>query len=102
MNVRVLVSEDGGENFYTMSERRKHSDNHSLTFKANDPNYMLIGTDGGIYESFDENSYTSFDWGSIQYTEISITSYVEINWGYVEYDEFGSDTWSDLDWGYIE
>ena len=26
-----------------------------LTFKANDPNYMLIGTDGGIYESFDDS-----------------------------------------------
>ena len=49
MNVRVLVSEDGGKNFYTMTERKKHSDNHSLTFKANDPNYMLIGTDAVSY-----------------------------------------------------
>ena len=48
MNVRVLVSENGGKDFYTMRERKKHSDNHSLTFKANDPNYMLIGTDGGV------------------------------------------------------
>tara|TARA_B100000427_G_scaffold198475_1_gene164911 strand:+ start:2576 stop:5884 length:3309 start_codon:yes stop_codon:yes gene_type:complete len=55
MSVRVLVSEDGGKNFYTMSESKKHSDNHSLTFKKNDPNYMLIGTDGGIYESFDDS-----------------------------------------------
>ena len=55
-----------------------------------------------IYDSFDENSYSTFDWGSIQYTEISIKSYVEINWGYVEFDEFGDDTWSDLNWGLIE
>ena len=55
MSVRVLVSEDGGKNFYTMSESKKHSDNHSLTFKQDDPNYMLIGTDGGIYESFDDS-----------------------------------------------
>ena len=60
MNVRVLVSDDGGKNFYTMSERQKHSDNHSLTFKANDPNYMLIGTDGGIYESFDDSASWKF------------------------------------------
>ena len=60
MNVRVLVSEDGGKNFYTMTERKKHSDNHSLTFKANDPNYMLIGTDGGIYESFDDSASWKF------------------------------------------
>jgi hypothetical protein len=55
MNVRVLVSDDGGKNFYQMKESQKHSDNHSLTFKQNDPNYMLIGTDGGIYESFDNS-----------------------------------------------
>jgi photosystem II stability/assembly factor-like uncharacterized protein len=54
MDVRVQISEDGGKTFYTMSESNKHSDNHSLTFKANDPNYLLVGTDGGIYESFDD------------------------------------------------
>lgn len=53
MDVRAKISEDGGKTFYTMNESNKHSDNHSLTFKTNDPNYLLIGTDGGIYESFD-------------------------------------------------
>ena len=33
MNVRVLVSDDGGDNFYQMKEINKHSDNHSLAFK---------------------------------------------------------------------
>ncbi len=60
MNVRVLVSDNGGKSFYTMTEKRKHSDNHSLTFKKNDPNYMLIGTDGGIYESFDSSKTWKF------------------------------------------
>ncbi|WP_242094907.1 WD40/YVTN/BNR-like repeat-containing protein [Aestuariivivens sediminicola] len=60
MNVRVLVSEDGGKTFYTMKEVDKHSDNHSLTFKPNDPNYLLIGTDGGIYESFDDSQTWKF------------------------------------------
>ena len=55
MNVRVLVSDDGGRNFSQMKESQKHSDNHSLTFKENDPNYLLMGTDGGIYESFDNS-----------------------------------------------
>lgn len=53
MDVRVQVSEDGGKTFNNMKEAEKHSDNHSLTFKLDDPNYLLIGTDGGIYESFD-------------------------------------------------
>ncbi len=55
MDVRVQVSDDGGKNFYTMNEGNKHSDNHSLTFRLNDPNYLLVGTDGGIYESFDDS-----------------------------------------------
>ena len=53
MDVRVQVSDNGGKTFYTMNESNKHSDNHSMTFKPNDPNYLLVGTDGGIYESFD-------------------------------------------------
>ena len=60
MNVRVLVSEDGGRTFNEMKESQKHSDNHSLTFKENDPNYLLIGTDGGIYESFDNTENWKF------------------------------------------
>ena len=60
MNVRALVSEDGGKTFNRMSEANKHSDNHSLTFKKNDPNYLLFGTDGGIYESFDDTKTWKF------------------------------------------
>lgn len=60
MDVRVQISEDGGKTFYTMNERNKHSDNHSLTFKSTDPNYLLIGTDGGIYESFDNTKTWKF------------------------------------------
>jgi len=54
MDVRVQVSDDGGKTFYRMNEGNKHSDNHSMTFKKNDPNYLLVGTDGGIYESYDD------------------------------------------------
>ncbi len=53
MNVRVLTSEDGGKTFVELKEEKKHSDNHAIAFKKNDPNYLMIGTDAGIYESFD-------------------------------------------------
>ena len=53
MDVRVQVSEDGGKNFRRMKESRKHSDNHAIVFRADDPDYLLIGTDAGIYESYD-------------------------------------------------
>ncbi len=60
MDVRVQVSDNGGKTFYTMNESNKHSDNHSLTFKPTDPNYLLVGTDGGIYESFDDTKTWKF------------------------------------------
>ncbi|WP_367388176.1 glycosyl hydrolase [Lewinella sp. LCG006] len=53
MDVRVQVSDDGGSNFRQLQEEHKHSDNHALAFRADDPDYLLMGTDGGLYESFD-------------------------------------------------
>ena len=53
MDVRAQVSEDGGKTFKRMPEKHKHSDNHAMAFRKDDPNYLLFGTDGGLYESFD-------------------------------------------------
>ncbi len=52
-DVRIQVSDDHGKTFRRLQEQSKHSDNHSLTFRKSDPDYLLVGTDGGIYESFD-------------------------------------------------
>lgn len=53
MDVRVQVSDNGGKTFRRLKEEHKHSDNHALAFRQDDPDYLLIGTDGGVYESFD-------------------------------------------------
>ena len=53
MNVRTIVSNDHGRTYQTISERNKHSDNHALAFRSDDPDYLLMGSDGGIYESYD-------------------------------------------------
>jgi photosystem II stability/assembly factor-like uncharacterized protein len=47
------VSDDHGKTFRRLKEERKHSDSHSINFLKSDPDYLLVGTDGGIYESFD-------------------------------------------------
>ena len=53
MDVRMQVSDDGGKTFRRVSEEYKHSDNHALAFRQDDPDYLLAGCDGGLYESFD-------------------------------------------------
>ena len=53
MNNYVRISDDHGKTFYGMNERNKHVDSHAMAFKKSDPNYVLFGTDGGLYESFD-------------------------------------------------
>lgn len=54
--VRMQESKDGGKTFKTMKETDKHSDNHAMEFIAGDKNYMMVGSDGGIYESFDSGN----------------------------------------------
>lgn len=53
MDVRIQVSDNGGKKFRRLKEEYKHSDNHTIVFRDDDPEYLLIGTDGGIYESYD-------------------------------------------------
>ena len=52
-DVRIQVSDDGGKTFRRLKEQFKHSDNHVIVFRNDDPDYLLVGTDGGLYESFD-------------------------------------------------
>ena len=72
MNNSALESKDHGKTFNRMSRSNQHSDSHALVFKKSDPNYLLIGTDGGLYESFDNTN----SWKYVR--NLPITQYFKI------------------------
>lgn len=72
MNNRALESKDHGKTFVNMRRSNQHSDSHALVFKKSDPNYLLIGTDGGLYESFDDTA----SWKYVR--NLPITQYFKI------------------------
>ncbi len=54
MDVFIHVTEDEGGSFRRIDGGEdKHSDNHAIAFAQDDPDYLLAGTDAGLYESFD-------------------------------------------------
>lgn len=59
-DVRIQISNDGGRTFQRLPEKHKHSDNHAMAFRSSDPDYLLVGSDGGLYESFDHAAHWRF------------------------------------------
>tara|TARA_B100000902_G_scaffold244_1_gene329 strand:- start:82 stop:3231 length:3150 start_codon:yes stop_codon:yes gene_type:complete len=53
VDMRSYVTVDGGKTFERIPENKKHVDSHDVLFDPNDPDYIMISCDGGIYESFD-------------------------------------------------
>lgn len=55
-----MVSEDGGKTFSQLGESDKHVDNHALVIDPNDPDHLICGCDGGVYETWDRGKTYDF------------------------------------------
>lgn len=53
MDTYSHVTLDGGKTFTRLSENKKHVDNHCMWINPNNTNHYIIGSDGGLYITFD-------------------------------------------------
>jgi photosystem II stability/assembly factor-like uncharacterized protein len=60
LNTYTMISKDGGKSFSRLSLDNRHVDDHALWINPADVRHVLIGGDGGIYESFDRGKTWDF------------------------------------------
>ena len=53
VDVNLQVTEDGGRTFHRVGEVFKHVDNHSVWIDPDVTDHLIVGCDGGVYETYD-------------------------------------------------
>ncbi|MEJ2400536.1 MAG: hypothetical protein P8Y52_03990 [Xanthomonadales bacterium] len=78
MDAMLHITHDGGKTFEQQPMGHRHSDHHAMAFDPDDPDYVMYGTDGGLYESFDDGETFRF------VANLPVTQFYKIA---VDYDE---------------
>jgi len=53
MDPGLMATDDGGKTWRRVDEANKHGDNHAMGFIKGDPGFILNGSDGGLYVTYD-------------------------------------------------
>ena len=69
---------DGGKTMQPVKNDSVHGDYHAIVFDPDDPDYLMVGTDGGVYESFDGTANWKF------FANMPITQFYKVA---VDYDQ---------------
>lgn len=75
-----IISVDGGKKFRQIGSG-VHSDIHAAWIDPNNPKHILLGTDGGVYESFDQ-AYTFKMWMNLpvgQFYHVAVDNQIPFN-----------------------
>ncbi|HKB79720.1 MAG TPA: glycosyl hydrolase, partial [Thermoanaerobaculia bacterium] len=59
-DVWIHVSDDGGKTWRQLTHKNKHPDNHVVWIDPSDSDHLLVGCDGGLYESYDRAATWNF------------------------------------------
>lgn len=73
MDFSIQVSEDGGKTFKPIGEKNKHVDNHVIYVDDKLSGHLLVGCDGGLYESWDNAATWQFK------PNLSITQFYKVS-----------------------
>ena len=68
VDVQMSVTEDGGRTFRSIQGRSMHVDNHAVWIDPRDTDHLLVGNDGGLYETRDRGATWSF-FGNLPVTQ---------------------------------
>jgi photosystem II stability/assembly factor-like uncharacterized protein len=74
MNVQLRESQDGGKTLHTINEANHHGDNHAMWIDPENTKHWLFGSDGGMYETFDDAKSWQFkaNLPTVQFYDVAI------------------------------
>jgi len=78
MNVTMRESLDGGKTFHKVEETNHHGDDHSLWIDPDDTKHWLLGSDGGMAETWDDAKNWEFkaNLPTVQFYDVAVDNAV--------------------------
>lgn len=74
MNVSLRESLDGGKTLQKVQEKNHHGDNHAIWIDPENTKHWLLGSDGGMYETFDNANNWQFkaNLPTVQFYDVAV------------------------------
>jgi photosystem II stability/assembly factor-like uncharacterized protein len=74
MNVYMRQSDDGGKTLHKVNEVNHHGDNHAIWIDPDNTQHCLLGSDGGVAETFDGFAHWQFkaNLPTVQFYDVAV------------------------------